>query len=286
MEEGVLNNREMAGLIWLVVLAVYVLWQPGRAKLLKSLGAAAGIIVTPKLLVPLVTYVGWLVGAVWLANRVGLWDAGLLKPTLLWGIFAGIALFFSWTKALDQEAFFKSALLAAIGVSIFVEFFVSFQSFPFAVELVVQPLVALAAMLAIVAERKPGQEIVVKAANAIIVGFGLVALVWVAWNVITRWTEIDGVVVVKEVLMPVWLAPIALAYVYVLAIYAGYEQAFKRIDWKADGRSTWRQKAAFLSVAGFRLKRLRRLNVTAQMRVAEETSFKSARRALALADQE
>lgn len=283
METGLLTNRELAGLIWLAVLAVLVLWQPSRDKLIGSVAAASITLVAPVVLVPLILYAAWLAGAVWLADRVGLWGSELLKPTVLWVIFAGVGLYFSMTKALQQEDFFKSALLAAVGASVFVEFFVSFQSFPLVIELIAQPIVAVFAMMAIVAARRPGQEIVVKASSWITISFGLAAVAWVMWNVITRWQEIDGAGVIKEILLPFWLTPIALAFVYLLALYAGYEQAFKRIDWKADERSTWRQKAALVSVAGIRMRKLRRLHGAAQVRLADETSFKGARRAAAAA---
>jgi hypothetical protein len=143
VEGGALNNRELAALIGLGVLAAFVLWQPSPGKVIKSFGAVVATLATPKLLVPLVTYAGWLVGGIWVADRVGLWDSGLLESTLLWAIFSGIGLYFSFTKALQQEAFFKSSLRATVGVSAFVELLVSFKSFPLVVELVAQPVVTL-----------------------------------------------------------------------------------------------------------------------------------------------
>lgn len=285
MEDGVLNNRELAGLIWLGIILAYIVSRPERGRLAKSLGAVAVTLATPKLLVPMVMFVGWLAGGVWLADEVGLWEHGLLKPALLWSCFVGIGLYFGVTKAIQQESFFRSALLTTIGVSAFIEFFVSFQSFPLVVELIAQPVVALCAMTTIVAARRPGQEVLVKATNSVVVGFGFAAVAWVAWNLVTRWNEIDVGGVIREMLMLVWLTPIALAFVYFLALYVGYEQAFGRIDWKANGRSTWRQKVAMLSVAGVRLKRLRRIDGAGQLRVADEATFKGARRVLAVTEQ-
>ena len=280
MEKGV-SNRELASLIWLGVVMAFVFLQPSRRKVADSLGKVVAALTTAKLLMPLAMYAGWLGSWIWLAQKVGVWDSGLLKPTLLWTIFSGIGLYFSLTKALQQEAFFKSAILATMAVSAFVEFFIGFQSFPLFVELVGQPVVAMFGMIAIVAARNPGQQAVVKVANAVLGGSGLAATAWVAWNIVTRWGEIDGASVVKELLLPVWLTPIALVFVYVVALFAGYEQVFKRIDWKAKGRTTWRQKAALFSVAGVRLKQLRRLHGGIQMRVAAETTFKGARSVVA-----
>lgn len=286
MEPGLLTNREIAVLIWLGVLVAYLLGQPGRVELLRSFGAVARSAATPKLLLPFLLYFVWLAGSVWLALRLGLWNTSLLKPTVLWALFAGGAVYFSVNKALNQESFFKSALVAAVGASVTVEFFVSFQSFPLVVELVAQPIVALFAMVAVVAAREPGREAVVKLARWIVITFGFAAVAWVAWNVATRWQEIEVANVLRELLLPFWLTPIALLFVYALALLVGYEQAFARIDWKPGERSSWRQKLALLSVADIQLKDLRRISGLAQLQIAEETTFKGARRVAARAIKE
>lgn len=134
--------------------------------------------------------------------------------------------------------------------------------------------------------REPGREAVVKLASWIVITLGFAAVAWVAWNVATRWQEIEVANVLRELLLPFWLTPIALLFVYALALLVGYEQAFARIDCKAGERSSWRQKLALLSVADIQLKDLRRISGLAQLQIAEETTFKGARRVAARAIKE
>lgn len=286
MEDGLVNNRELAGIVWLTILAGFVVIRSDRARLGKSIKSLTSTVASRRVLMPMLAYVSWIGTGVWLAHQIGLWNTGLLKLTIIWALFSGLGLFFSFDKALRQDKFFKSALLGALGASALVEFYVSFQSFPLAIELLTQPIVLLAVTASALAGRDPEQRWIAKFAEVTLAAFGLVAIGWVTWTLITRWEDIDASQVIRELGMPGWLTVIALVFVYFLALYAGYGAAFARIGWKSSGRGTWRVKAAFVSAAGVRLGRLRRLNGIIQMRVAEETTFKGGRRAIAAAMQD
>lgn len=281
VEPGLLNNREAAGLLWVAVVGGFVLTRPNRQSVLRSLGGVFRTLVGPKLLLPLFAYGAWLTAAVWLASTVGLWTADLVKPTVLWGLFAGLAFYFNVTKPLKEDAYFKRAFIGAIGASALVEFVVNLKSFPLAVELITQPLVAVLAMTAIVARQNPEQQIVVKVSNVVTAGYGLMALAWATWSVLSNWHQVATTSLALELLMPVWLTPVALGFVYVLAIVMAYESAFMRIDWNAKGRSTWRLKAALLLTARLRLRVLRRLPGRPSFEASRKTTFGGARRVFA-----
>jgi hypothetical protein len=64
-----------------------------------------------------------------------------------------------------------------------------------------------------------------------------------------------------------------------LALYAGYEQAFKRISWKS-GQSSWRCKLAYASLVGVQLSNLQRFDGGAQLAAVGESTFRGARFAM------
>ena len=78
VESGLLNNRELASLIWLGVVGVYVAWQGRRGT---GLGASVASVVRQflgiRVLVPFMLYLAWLTAGVWLVANVGLWNLGL-----------------------------------------------------------------------------------------------------------------------------------------------------------------------------------------------------------------
>ena len=72
----VLNNRELASLIWLAVAAAWVLsrrdLRSGIAGILKSL-------TNPLLLLPLLGLLGWIALEIWAGGKLGLWNTGLVS---------------------------------------------------------------------------------------------------------------------------------------------------------------------------------------------------------------
>ena len=90
-----------------------------------------------------------------------------------------------------------------------------------------------------------------KLANGYLGTLGLSAVVWTAWRVVSEWQDIDIAVLVWEFLLPIWLTPPTLAYVYLVAVWAAYDSAFRQMRFSAEGRNLFRQKlAVVLRVAG------------------------------------
>ena len=280
MEHTVINNRELAGLIWLLVIGVVVVVLARRNDRKVGFKPVLKGLAKPKILVSLLSYVVWLVGAVAVAWKVNIWDLGVLKPTILWAILSGIALFFGVTDVLQGKTSFKSVFLATIGISATLELIVGFKSFPLWVELPAQLLVGAALIVTTVARQSPDQAKLVRVCTRIVVAYGFAALIWVIWYAVKNWEQLDRAALAREGLLPIWLTPAAMTYVYFLAVWSAYELAFMRINWKAGGKPSWRQKLAVISIAKLRLAKLRMITGRMQLMVADESGFQGARRLL------
>jgi hypothetical protein len=280
MDAGLLTNRELATLVWLAALVIYVAFKGDPKGIVKPLRTGLRLLLSPRAFIPLVAYMAWLVGAVWLGQQILLWQPALLKPTVAWALFSGIGLYFGFTKALEQKSFLKEAVLGALGATLLVEYWINFASFPFVVELVLQPVAILALAVGTYAMTRREYQSVVKLCNWILVGVGALSLAWVLWNLVVRWSDVDLALTARELILPVWLTPAALVFVYLLAMYAGYEQAFTRISWRAENGSPWKVKFAFMTLVGLRLRKLREFDGGVQLRGASESSVRTARSAM------
>src|SRR5215208_4695257 len=116
------NNREWAILIWGVVIFSILMT---RREIRSSVGQLLRIVLSPPLLIPLLLMVGYVVGEVWLGNKAHLWRSDLIKDTVVWFVISALALFFGYDQASKQPHFFRRRLLAAISISVFLEFFVN-----------------------------------------------------------------------------------------------------------------------------------------------------------------
>lgn len=276
MDTGVLTNRELAGLLILAGLMVFVLVQPGRSKLLRSFGAVLATLMKPVILVPFLLYVGWIALAVAGAAEIGLWNPGLVKVTALWLLFSGLALFFNLTDAIREPEFFKRAALRVLGIVVIIEFFATLNSFPLWVEI---PVLALAWPLAIapvLAERDKKHEPIAAFGAWYLAIFGMTALIWAIIHLINDWSIVDHGQLLREFLFPIWITPIALLFMYGFAVLAAYQSTFKMMRLRNDERPLGRQRLAIAIRANGRLGTLRLMGGLQATRIARTRTFREA----------
>ena len=274
MEDAVLTNREIAALVVLVLLVGFVLTRPGRADLTKSIRGVLAALATPAILIPLFLYLVWISAAVLVAARLEAWDASLLKPTVLWLVLSGIALVMRLNDAIEKPGFFRTAAVQSLGIAALIEFLATLKSFPLWVEIPTQALAVIFAGVAVVAGRQPDGAAVRKLANGYLIVLGASALVWSLTHLIGDGSTVARSGVLREFLLPIWLTPVALVFVYGFAVVAAYQGLFRRMRiWNKEGRLL-PQKLAVLARANIRLGRLRLLSGLAIQRLSRTTTFR------------
>jgi len=207
---------------------------------------------------------------------VGLWTSHLLKTTVLWFLLAGLVLVMRLSDAIQKPDFFRRALRRTLGVAALVEFLSTVRSFPLWLEVPAQLLAVTFAMMAAVTEREPKHASVRKIANGYLTMFGVAVLYWSIANLISSWSGLDQGTTVREFLLPIWLTPIALLFVYGFAVIAAYQGSFLRMRiWEKQG-PLFRQRLAIILRANIRLGYLRTLSGLAAQRIARAHGFREA----------
>jgi len=141
-----LSDRELASLVWLVLIALFVARSPGVRSSVGNVVRA--LLVRPILSIFVLFYV-WMTVIVWLMSRVGLWEWAMLKDTLLWGI-AGAVLVGRGINAAKEPRYFRRHVVEAVGLAAFAEFYLNFANLGLIPELIVQPLLTFAVLVPIV----------------------------------------------------------------------------------------------------------------------------------------
>ncbi|MCY3887037.1 MAG: hypothetical protein OXG19_04955 [Chloroflexi bacterium] len=272
IEEPFLTNRELASLILLSALIVFVLASSGRAAALRSVGVVLLTLATPKLLVPTVLYVVALLGALILACHVGLWEPALWKITVVWLVVAGLRLLFSLNQAIANPDFFRQALLRTVTAAAVVEFIVGLESFALWAEILGQGV----AFIAVVTTGVAKQPVLRRTAHVYLGLLGLLALAWSTWHLIGNWSEIDHGMLVKELLVPIWLTPLALFLVYIYAVWAAYESAFVRMRIATSDQSLAGKRLALVLRTNIWLPHLRVIGGHGAFRIARAEGFREA----------
>ncbi len=252
MDEGVLTNREVATV---VVFGLGLGWFALRARGSDGSSPLRGLFSAMRqwqVLVPLVLYVVWMGTVLIWATEIGLWSSDLWKPTVLWLLLTGFGLLFKFPEAITEPGFFRRVLLRTVGIVAVVEYVANLASFPLWVEIPTQALAVLFSLLAVVGD-DPKHAPARKLANGYLSMYGLSVVVWTVWRLVSERSSIDFEELVGEFFLPIWLTPPTLAYVYLVAVWAAYDSAFRQMGFTAEGQNQFKQKiAVVLRAAGRR----------------------------------
>lgn len=248
-----LDNREWAGLIWLVVLLLFCLSKDAIRTSLSRLVAAA---LSPKILLPLVALVAWVVLEVKLGSFVGLWNSDLLKGTVIWALVDGVVLLAGFDEATKGPRFFQNRVRDLIRGTAFVELFLNLWTLGLLAELVLQPVLfflVVGPAFAAMDQGSPDDMARTRRVSTCclsLLGVGLVA--FSLSQAYLHWCEIDVRTLGLEVLLPIWLTVGVLPYVYGVAVYATYESIYYQSG-IYDSRRWRRARATALALLMFRL---------------------------------
>lgn len=269
------DNRELASLILLGAASV---WAISREDLRRCFAGVAEAFLKVQILLPFTAMIGYVALEVWLASKLSLWHVGLLKATVLWALVSGVALFLSFNEAAKETGFFWKTTKAAIGVAVFVEFYMNLFVFSLPGEVLLQLVLTPLVLLSVVAgmrEEHPSVEKLLKGLLAI-VGFAMLA--FTTHQLWTNWAQLDKEHLLLEFALPVWLTIGFLPFIYLLGLYASYDSAFRGINWGAeDWRYRWRARIALLSKLHFRLREAHAFSWNWAKQLAKAPDFRTAR---------
>lgn len=274
------NNRQWASIFWIAVLLVGVLLRRStRSGAREVLRAAA----SPKILAPAAVFLLWVVGLVVLASKVGLWDGDRVTDTAFWFITVGLVLFGRSLNLSKEQHSVRRTALAALELSTLVEVLSEVFVLNLVAELILQPLFALLAGLSVVAAQKPGHRQVKTMVDGLILVGSVALLLYVVAGLVNNWGSLDKADLLQQFALPVWLTLGVTPYIYAIGLFAAYELAFIRVNWKSEAGWWARTRAKLVLLTSLHVKAR---DVSAfsgpwQFKLASATSFRDSRRVIA-----
>jgi hypothetical protein len=245
------NNREKATLVWIGVVLVWGL--VALPDFRRALVAVVTDLVAPRLAVPLLAMLAYIVGLVYVASRLGLWTSELLSDTMAWTLVAGMGLFGASTSVFERGSSLRRVLLGALGVTALVEVFANLYVLPLIVELILVPVVALAVAISVLSERDDDLAWARTLGNGVVTVVGFAFVLTVAIRLAGDW---DGFVHGhgwQRFALPVWLAIGAMPMVAFLGLYSAYDTVLSMVRCATNDRKR-RLRAHFALVTGLHLR--------------------------------
>lgn len=226
-----MNNREAASFIILGAVVVGMLClRPVRS----SMVTAAKLLLWSKVTVGLVAYIGVIGVTIYLASRLSLWTSDLLAATALWFLLTGFTWFLNLNDSGKDPDFFKRRFVEALGLAAFFEFFVNTQVLSLPLEIVGQLGLTVVVVLSAVARTHDRFRVLARLTSGILSAAGLCLLGITTVALANNWARVDKSTLRNELLMPIWLAAAAIALLYLVAFYMGYEALFARMSFMND----------------------------------------------------
>ncbi|MGU8985858.1 hypothetical protein ACSXD9_13050 [Clostridium perfringens] len=235
INQNALDNRELAYLtIILVGITFMVIKSSDRKKLKESFLSLLKSFFCRKIFGTTVILFIWTILICFLLKKVGIWNYGLIKNTLLWFISSGAFIVFK-VITIDKysvKKYFKNILLDSFKITIILDFIQSTYILNYWIELVIGIIVLFLGMAQAVTElsKEDDKEKILNVLNKIFITIGIVWLISIVSELINQpkslidfnniFGFIDNIILTISMLIPA----------FILKIYASYEDLFTRLN--------------------------------------------------------
>lgn len=217
-----LNNRELAGLVWLTL---FIIWVTARRETRKSLPRLLKAALQPKLTIiygVMAAYTGIIV---YLLYRIGLWDSSQVKNTILWFLTVGLISLNDITKH-SQINFFKKTASDIFSLTAIIQFIIGVYTFNFLAEFLLVPITALVVSMIAAAGENQEHALVKRVLGRFLTSVGIFTMGFTVYKIATDFITFANRGTLNDFFIPSALSFMFLPLVYLLSLYAGRELVF------------------------------------------------------------
>ena len=273
-----MTNRELALIVtlifWSAVVALLSRRHASGGGLGGSVRGLLSTVVDKAILVPVVVYLCWMSAAFAAADAVGLWDVQLVTAAVLWLLFSGLGLFGVGIEAVRKDGAIAGAFKRLLGAAVIFEFVANAESFSLFIEIPAQILAVPCGVVAAWGSVRREHRRAGKLASGYLSLLGLAALGWGITRLVADWKVVDKDLLWREFVMPLWLTPVALAFMALFALYLVYEATFSVMGSESAVGLSWRHRLAVLARCGPRPRAARAVRPAASW-LANDPGFRS-----------
>lgn len=220
-----LNNRELAIAIWLFVAIILCV---SNSKIRESLFQVVKAFFAWKLTILYIMMFAYIVLIILAMSGMGLWKMKHLPLTILWGVFVAFVMLFDFQKGNDSN-YFKSSLKDNLKALIILEFIVNLYVFALWLELLLVPFMAIIGGMLAISETNKEYEIIKKILNFTMSLIGLIFIGYAGYMIATDFKIFATFENLGNFYLPILFSITFIPFVYLFALYSGYETFFIRL---------------------------------------------------------
>jgi hypothetical protein len=222
------NNREIAIAIWFVVILCFILFKREFRKSLLGLLITAFQTKILILIILMMFYTFWMVFVLY---KISLWNIFLLKDTIIWFFFTGIAMTFDLVPSRENVNVFRKIIIDNIKIVIIIEFIANMYTFPLVVELFLIPSLTLIIGFEIVTKKDKRNESIAKLMSGLQIVIGLIILIYNVSKAVSDYKNFASLNTLRDFLLAPLLSFLFLPLVYIFLKFSKDKLLFRRIIW-------------------------------------------------------
>lgn len=224
---SVLNNREIAAAIWLLIFFIFVLLS---SSIRRHIPGVLKAFFHKKIIIPFLIMLIYVLIMVIVFKKVGFWDISATKDTILWTIGTAFATFFNLPKVAGDESYFKNTILHNIKLVVIFEFVVNLYSFGLIVEFIMWFFVGFVVMVETYAEAQPKYKSLKTLFDVILFLWVCVLIVFTFQRIVLDFHNFATLRTLRNFSLPPVFSILLFPFIYGMALYISYDSLFIRID--------------------------------------------------------
>lgn len=230
----ILNNREIAITLWLLVISFYILSSSKMAAIRDSFKGVLAALFVRQIMSILSLMVAYMVIVIYWLSQLELWNFEQLKNTVFWFFSIGFMSLFKLEKIKEDKTLFKRLVLDNLKLLAILQFIVGVYNFSLWLEFLLVPVLALlGAMLTIAATDRKYQQVKIFLEHCLTL-FGGLLIAYTFYMLMTKFGEFGKEKTVYDFITPPLLTLFFLPFIFFMLVYLAYENAFIRLRFSID----------------------------------------------------
>ena len=202
----------------------------------------------------------YVVGIVWFLSAMGAWTPAVLKETVLWFMFSGVALAFNLGVEQETDELFKTVMVNNLKLVIVFEFLIGTYTFSLLGELFFLPAVTILVTLSAFAKSKEEYAAVAKLLRVVEAAVGITVVALAVIKATDDFETLKSIDSIRRLLLAPALSILLVPVIFGLSVYATYEILFVelRINPPEDPFVTRYAKRRLIAKLGLSPRRIRK----------------------------
>lgn len=232
----ILNNREIAIALWLLVISIYIFSSSKMAEVRNAFKGVLATLFVRQIMTVLCLMVAYMAIVIYWLSELELWNFEQLKNTVFWCVSVGFMSLYKLEQIKQDKRLFKYSVLDNLKLLAILQFVVGVYTFSLWVEVLLVPVLALLGAMMAIAETDKKYHQVKLFLGYCLSSFGVVLIVYTLYMLMTDFGEFGKEKTAYDFFVPPLLTFCYLPFVFFILVYSTYEQAFLRLRFSIKSR--------------------------------------------------